>query len=513
MVLLKRAIISAITLSLVFYAIQPTFSQENKAALEQEKKATPTLERGIGQYKHENYEEALITLEKARQEDPESSLAAYYLGLTYKQLQDYNEAIPHLKDAIIYTPKIEGALIELIDCCYQLNRLEDAKRWIEEAESEGIRPAQVAFMKGLLLTKMDRDDEAISSFRAAKEMDAAMTQASNYQIGMVHLKGKNMKDAKQAFTEVVIADPTSNMANFANEYKRVLARREEEMRPFKATAAFSWQYDDNVILMPDDQSLVSNISDKGDSREVTTTSLEYNHMFNEWLGFRALYTFYWANQNRLSFYNTVTNGFIGQPTIYLDKALITFPSGFTYTMVDGRPYLGTASTSGIYNFNVGTSNMGQVFMRYQYNNYNWTPNSYYDTRSGSNLSGGAAWYLFYANNKGFLNLRYSLEENFAGGNNWQFVGNRVSATLLAPVTDKLSATVSGDAYFQNYPKSNTSYNICRNDQIYTVSALVGYKIFKNCEVQLQYTYVKDNSNITVYKYGRNIYSVGVEAKF
>jgi pentatricopeptide repeat protein len=157
----------------------------------QEKKPTPTLERGIGQYKHENYEEALLTLKKAREEDPESSLAAYYLGLTYKQMQDYNEAIPHLKDAIVYTPKIQGALMELIDCCYQLNRLEEALRWIEEAESEGIRPSQVAFMKGLVLLKQDKDEDAIAAFKRAKEMDAAMSQASNYQIGLAYLKSKN----------------------------------------------------------------------------------------------------------------------------------------------------------------------------------------------------------------------------------------------------------------------------------------------------------------------------------
>jgi len=59
----------------------------------EEEKMSAMLEKGIGQYKHENYDEALVILGKAREENPQSSLAAYYLGLTHKQLQNYDEAI------------------------------------------------------------------------------------------------------------------------------------------------------------------------------------------------------------------------------------------------------------------------------------------------------------------------------------------------------------------------------------------------------------------------------------
>ena len=36
-----------------------------------EEKMTPALEKGIGQYKHENFEEALKSLIAARQESPD----------------------------------------------------------------------------------------------------------------------------------------------------------------------------------------------------------------------------------------------------------------------------------------------------------------------------------------------------------------------------------------------------------------------------------------------------------
>lgn len=95
-----------------FYSFN-VYSQENESskATTEAKKINPTLEKGIGLYKHENYDEAIGVLKKARLEEPQSTLAAYYLGLTYKQTQDYNAAVPHLRDAITMSPKIIGALI------------------------------------------------------------------------------------------------------------------------------------------------------------------------------------------------------------------------------------------------------------------------------------------------------------------------------------------------------------------------------------------------------------------
>ena len=42
------------------------------------------LEQGIKQYSVENYDEAIVVLEKARAINPKSSAVAYYLGMAYK---------------------------------------------------------------------------------------------------------------------------------------------------------------------------------------------------------------------------------------------------------------------------------------------------------------------------------------------------------------------------------------------------------------------------------------------
>jgi tetratricopeptide (TPR) repeat protein len=94
------------------------------------------LDRGIAEFKTENYEEALEFLIKAREQQPESSLAAYYLGMTYNQMGEYRKASKHLRDAIRLTPSVKEAYPELIQALSNLNELKEAKDWIARAEQE-----------------------------------------------------------------------------------------------------------------------------------------------------------------------------------------------------------------------------------------------------------------------------------------------------------------------------------------------------------------------------------------
>ncbi len=489
-------------------------AQESKKADESFKpKVNSVLELGIGQYKHENYEEALRLLKKAREENPQNTLAAYYLGLTYKQLQNYEEAVPCLKDAVTYSPKIKGALMELIDCYYQLDELEDAKKWISEAENEGIRPAQTAFLKGLVLLKDGNAKDAIAAFKDAKDLDKSMTQAADYQIGIAELKAGMTREAKRAFEEVVLVDPHSNIANFANRYVDAISEREYETRPWKFSFGTAWQYDDNVLLEPNDTSVATDISNKGDSRYVYTAEVDHDQRFNDSFGLKEQYFFYYGKQNDLGFFDQLSNTFVIQPSLYFKNSLLTFPTGYSHTIIDKRSYLSQPFASAVYNFMAGQKNMGQAYVKYQNQNFMWAPTTLDEDRDANNVSAGFGWYRFYAENKGFFNLHYGLENNLAAGTNWTYFGHNVGLTWLIPIMERLNLTLSGDFDAQDYSKSHTIFHVYRNDKITTASALLAYKFYKDSEIQLQYTYIKDSSNINIYSYDRNIYSTGVEFKF
>ena len=490
-----------------------TFALPPSPAFADEVKVSPILEKGIGQYKHENFEEALVTLREARREDPASTLAAYYLGLVYKQMQDFNNAITNLNDAVNKPPKIKGALIELIDCLYQMNRTDEAIGWVGEAEKEGIRPAQVAFLKGLLLSRQGKDEDAVEAFGHAKALDAAMGQSCDYQIGVIYLKTHKYRDAKRVFQQVVLVDPHSNMANFANAYKDAIDTRQEAQRPLKLSAGVAWQYDDNVVLMPDNSTLATAITDKADAREVYTGKAEYEYHFNDRFGLKGEYMGLVSKQNNLGFYDMVSNTVALTPNVYFPFGLLSMPTGYNWTSVNDKAYLSTPSTALVYSQMLGPSNMVQGLLKYQYKIYFWDPFIADEDRDGADFTGGVGWFIFFMKNKGFVNFRYAWDREWTKGCNWDYTGNRPTVMILMPLTDKLNATVTGDLYMQKFTNRNTVFNIYRQDKMATVSTLLAYKFYKDSEIQLQYTYSKDDSNIGVYKYQRNVFSAGVELKF
>jgi len=43
--------------------------------------------------------------------------------------------------------------------------------------------------------------------------------------------------------------------------------------------------------------------------------------------------------------------------------------------------------------------------------------------------------------------------------------------------------------------------------------MLSYEIIRKWEIQLQHVYIRDDSNIAVYDYDKNITSIGVEVKY
>lgn len=497
-----RLKLSLLGVLLAFVFISLTHSDEPK-----------TLEEGITYYRQENFDEAGAVLKKARQEDPNSSLAAYYLGLTYKQLQAYKEAKIHLIDAVTLTPKIKGALLELIEVLYYLDEFSEALRYIEIAEKEGIRPAQTAFLKGLVLMKENRNAEAITSLKTAKELDPTLTQTADYQIGLAYLKERSLKKAKEAFGEVAILNPNTDIARFAHQYIEAIERRLEIEKPFKFTVGVAFQYDDNVLLKPGDATVAADITNEDDFREVFTFRGDYDKRFTELLGLKLVYSLYFANQNDLGTYDVLSNTATLMPTLHFKDAFLGFPASYNRTQVGKKDYLSTIGVNPLLNLKLGQSQMLQITLKYQNKDFLRSPINTDENRDANDFAASASLFLFFAENKGFLSLQYEINRDEARGSNWRYLGNKGTIALLLPLLERFKASVSAEIFFQDFTKNHTIYNVERKDSVYTASAMLVYNFFKDTELQLRYTHVRDDSNIVIYDYNRNIYSLGVEYKF
>ncbi|MDO8536137.1 MAG: hypothetical protein Q7S30_03925 [Candidatus Omnitrophota bacterium] len=488
--------------------LSPAFSADGKPA--EEKK----LDKAIWLFKHENYEEALIFLQELRRDDPQSSITAYYLGLTLKQLQRYKEARPQLEAAATLTPKIGNAVPELIDLLYKLDQLDEAKKWIDVAEKAGITPSQTAFMKGLILLKEDKDiNAAIDAFNKAQSLDEALAGMVKYYKGLAYLQAKELSKAKEVFKEVVMTTPGQGLAAYANEYMDNISRVEETTKPFHGYAQGLMQYDDNVVLMPGDDGTVTGISEQADWRQAYTAQGDYNFRFGDNVSIKPGYSFYYGKQSNLGFYDMTSYDVTLLPSVYFDKLAVTFPTHYNYLTVDDKGYLSTIGVSNLDNYMINKNNMAQFSFLYNRKIFLWKLSPAEENRTSNEYSVSVGWYHFFAKNKGVFNLTYLLNYDDTIGNNWRYLGNRMIMFSTIPVAKQVNWTIGLDYFNQCFPKKNSVYEKGRYDNVLTVSNLIAIEVFKNAEVLIQYSFIKDGANIGIYKYGRGVYGAGMKYKF
>ena len=110
---------------------------------------SPLIQKGMEEYKDESYDEAIVTLTKARNEDPSSSIAAFFLGMSYKQTLDYEKALVNLRDAVTLTPRIKEALVEVIDVAMQLGKI-DGMQTLDQALSDLVKKRLVPLEEVLI---------------------------------------------------------------------------------------------------------------------------------------------------------------------------------------------------------------------------------------------------------------------------------------------------------------------------------------------------------------------------
>lgn len=382
-----------------------------------------SLDEGISLYKAGKYDEAVTALAKARQEDPKSSSAAFFSGLSYKQTMEYEKALINFQDAVTLTPKIKEALIELIDVNLQLGKLDEAKKWIAMGEEENVLPAKTAFLKGVVLREEGKNKEAADSFEKAKSLDPTIGQASDIQIAISRLKDSELKSAKESFQEAITADPQSDLAGFARRY---LARVEDALflkKPFHFTLSLFGQYDDNMVLRPTDQALATYISNEASlvlntgARVSFTPSLQGPWLFN---GYYAITSS--LHQRYKDTHDSLINTISITPGYNFGKSAINLAGTYSYALVrnpDYEKYSGNLSAGPMFRWAVKDNQLLEFFAGY-------TDNKYYnqlllipdENRDSTGISSYASWVWLF-NKDSFMNLRYQFVDQNATGRNWK----------------------------------------------------------------------------------------------
>ena len=503
---MRKAIIAALVLTACFMSGAPA-----KAG---------TLEEGIAQYRAENFEEALALLEKARAEEPESSVAAFYLGMARKQGGDLTGAIKDLTDAANLKPPVLDAYLELADAHHVAGDDVKALEWAKRSEAAGVRPGRSAFLKGVILAGLGKGDEALRAFEQAKRLDATLSQAADLQIAIVMAGSRKLSRARDALRAVVAADPNSEIASYAKEYEQSFTRIIESYQPLHLAVGLNYLYDDNAISNPSNAGARAQIGDPTGQRDhafLGTLRLDYTPMPSDDLLFSAQYllqsTTYGNTDTDKENPSTIINSLTLIPGYAFGSSALSVPVNYSYVLLKEEKYQQLIGVRPTWSWQLVPQHILQVALNYTRRDMLQDPLAVEEDRDANLLGGSAGYILSYGNQGGVAALRYDFSHDATKGGNWENRGHRVSLNGVIPLTAQLKLNLSGEVSALDYFKTNTIFGYKRDDTVWFGTAGLSWNLTKNTVLSAQYAHTTAQSNVPVYGYNRNTFSTGVEFSF
>jgi tetratricopeptide (TPR) repeat protein len=470
---------------------------------------TQDVRQGQEHYVKGEYEEALQSFLRAVETDPENAEIHYRIGLTYQGMRDYPKAEQSFKRAVEIDPSMGDAWSHLGEMLYRKGSHEEARQALDKARANGARPAYTAYITGLVLMELGKYDEAIAALQTSQKTDPAFRQKATYAIGMVYSRKNDKKAAEKAFREAIAINPRSVVGVYADFGLQYLHK--PQRRLWHLDLSYSFQYDDNVILNPGGISALP--TDQNDFKHVFNLHAGYKPETSGSLGFRADANYYKSLHHKLSHMDIDGFGLSMTPSYSTDAATFSLEGRLDYYLVGRNHYLNIYSIYPSIGFDIGNNQHGILNGVVQKKNFfNQALNIAAEDRDATNISAGYMHYVYVQNQQGYVGLGYAFDYENTRGANWDYNGHRIIASVLYPFGNGFGFRFNGDYYLQKYRNIHTLFGLKRDDKILTLSPVLTYDM-NWATLQLQYAYVRANSNIGIYDYSRNIVGVGFEFSY
>ncbi len=475
------------------------------------------LAEGIAAYQQGDYARAVEQLKQARDQRPASSSAAFFLGMAYKQQGQCPKALDPLADAATLQPRIKEAVVELAHCLLKTGKDEAAMKWIRLAEQNRIFPAKTAFLKGLIRKKQGRTKAAVAALEQAASLDPELAQAAGYQIALARIQAGALKAAQSRLETAIALDPQTDLASFARRLRDRLARRIRSQRPWRFRVAVLGQYDSNVVLKPGDSQAASDITDEKSLAVTTTAGIDYYARIDGPWRFQGRYRYDGRfHQHHSTSHDLVSNYFSLSPGYDFGNFVLDLSATYRHTLLRDpgyKHYTDELSIGPILRTGVGKHHVLAVYTGYGLQEYIQAPLKDCEDRDGERYEASLSWLWLFEQN-GLLSCRYRFSDENTDGVNWAHQSHQLSLAADIPLWGEgWTLQTGGGIAFQRFDNTHTSFEKKRADESYSLFAGLDWEIRTGAHLILQYDKIVADSNLAIYDYDRDIYSLGLEYRF
>jgi len=485
--------------------------------------------KGIAEYGQGNYLDALEHFRTAFNLTPDDANVRFYFGLTQSRLGEFPEAIPHLEKALQLDPSLQHVHYHLGFAYFQAERYPEALMQFQRAEQFDPENAAVQFYQGFILYQLQRYREVLPPLERAIQLDPALTMSGQYYRGLALFELARDPQARQAFEAARAIDPASSIAQNAQRYLDALKARERERRLWQVDGNVSLQYDDNVILEPNDIA----ISREADGSMVFGITGRVFPVREPLWHIGAAYDFFQSVHFTLREFDIRSHSFGLFGRVQLEPVTLRLGANYTITALDNARFSETFTLTPSATIQQSDTLFALVSVQYRPENFFNEVAPGQDpmvrSRDGWNVRTGFDQFVLFNKKRSYARVGYYYDIQRSDGSDWDYNGHEVGLGLHTPLWAGITLDLNGTFNRFNYQNIN-SFSCCidargglgvldandtqrRTDNRWTAGLILSRDVGPYFTVSASYTYVSNPSNLAFFDYRRNIVTLAVSGRY
>lgn len=497
----------------------PAFSLTEEEELRELSKQR--LEKAIDYYNDEGFEEAIYMLRKIRGKYSRSAEVQYYLGLSYKGVQEYSQAITHLLRASKKSNDLEDIYLHIAQCQYFSGKYEKASRTSAQAIKNSTNPGRAHMLKGLILLKKGSYRSSIKEMIKAETADDNLTYQTEYYKAIALVNLSRFKEAKEAFRNVIQAKPDSDLAVHAEEQ---MSNIQVPERRLSMVFSIRHEEDDNVYLLPDfaDFPIVFEEEDRKDYRQAVTVALKYKLLKRKTGGINTAYSFYGTNHGKAKTRDLKINTFVFTPYISNKKVGFTVPFVYQNVELHNNRYMDVISATPTINTKLSKNNMFSLYGKIREREMRESPSRLglgpEQDRDGLLSLLGLSFHHFIKDKRGFFNFGLEGMKDLTHGSDWEYVGTRAFIGAKIPFRKTTYIEIKLDTKNFAYENRHSAPNdkglfVYRDEDSSTQNIKFTTAIKPYADFVVEYTGIQYDSNFDAFIHNKEVGSVGIDLKY
>ena len=380
---------------------------------------------------------------------------------------------------------------------------EVAVKYFESAMHQGMNTVSLHYNLASSYYKVGRYEDAKRLFKLTYQTDA-MRDLAEYNLGLVALKQKEWKLAREYFTSVINSGRDEKLTNLSQQQLTLLTKGEKRT---KVTAFANIGYDDNIVSASSESAL-----NQSDSFYDVYASIDYlitGKRKDGWLVDASLYMLDYSDvdSSNLDLFNLGV-----KKTFDLNSWKTSLHFKLSKTLYGEEDYLSSAmmDLKGYKNL----SSSDRIYLRYRYEDIA-SDDLIYDYLEGSRHRATLEYRS--ASSKNIKQLFYELELNDRGnliGTGYTYEYSPTRHTVRGKLTHLFNDKwhLSGDlSYrFSDFPASST---LDREDERWKLVLAADYIFEPSLKLSTKLQYIDNTSTEDRYEYDKSMISVGLIKTF